>query len=49
MVPVGTGSLGVIKKRLEENICKIAGNINPQKQPCRKYSVNQVMRDKLAP
>ena len=28
MVPVVKGSVGVIKKSLEENICKIPGNIN---------------------
>ena len=27
MVPVVKGSLGVIKKSLEENVCKILGNI----------------------
>ena len=59
MIPVVKGSLGVIKKSLEENISKIPGNINLHedkhdtsrdgKQPCRKCSVKKVVRDKLAP
>ena len=59
MVPLVIGSLGGIKKSLEENIGKISGNINLHedkhdttrdgKQPCRKCSVKKVVRDKLAP